>query len=292
MHQDTRNCWRIASGGHLNPILEGFADSVHRGGLPTRLYRYRPIPENLTERLEQEVIRGEVWLSPLARLNDLEEGAVDVRLRGLDQDLIAFLAQDAKADVAEIERRVQLVCAADGVLPDAKERSLLEAISRLTHVACFTTNPVEALMWSHYAIRGTDRKPHAGLCIEYAVDESARWTGIQPVAYTDLRPRIDYLAARRDPTLMRHALLTKSSPWRYEKEWRIVAFSDEVAGAFGAKVLAAPSGAVSSIILGLAVDPHVEAVVRHITRGAKHSIQLQRIVRSRDHYGLSIVEVE
>lgn len=284
------SCWRISSAGTLQPILRGFSDSIFGGALPSFLYRYRPITENLLERLEQEIVRGEVWLSSLSRLNDPDEGAIDVRLLGSKDRLGEFFARSGSLAMEEIESRVSNLQQSDGVVPPGVEAGLIATVRERTHVACFSATAVEPLMWAHYGVRAVDRMPHAGICIEYAIDESARWTGLQPVGYTESRPRLNYLVAHNDPSEIRRALVTKSSSWRYEQEWRVIAFDQAQPGAMGAKLLAAPAGRIASVILGLNVTQHVTAVLSHIVSTMSSPPALKRIVRRRSTYNLDVVD--
>lgn len=79
------------------------------------------------------------------------------------------------------------------------------------------------LMWSHYADN------HKGLCLGYTIPDKAK-DNIQPINYTsdtrDIKVSqiLDMLngneKAKRE--IEKSIFLRKASPWRYEKEWRMI----------------------------------------------------------------------
>jgi len=117
--------------------------------------------------------------------------------------------------------------------------SFLGAISDRVGVACFADDPVNPLMWSHYA------DSHSGAVVEFDADHSffssdqfggrpqyldhVNYSSVRPVINTDelvsggfelpstrWREWRDFMLRRRD------VFLTKSDHWSYEREVRLV----------------------------------------------------------------------
>ena len=99
----------------------------------------------------------------------------------------------------------------------------LEDFRNLWGVVCFNNNPLNLLMWSHY----TDS--HKGFSIEFKFPKSKTFMPL-PITYTDTYPIIsaDWDEAEfKDPPksqaeIINKGLLTKSSDWSYEKEFRLI----------------------------------------------------------------------
>ncbi|MCP4252083.1 MAG: DUF2971 domain-containing protein [Candidatus Scalindua sp.] len=90
-------------------------------------------------------------------------------------------------------------------------------------VCCFSAAVGNPLLWSHYGDQ------HRGLCIGYGLDRVPR-PKLQKVVYGGSRTVATSLIAqallKNDPKaqelLDRDVLLRKASPWRYEREWRLL----------------------------------------------------------------------
>lgn len=77
-------------------------------------------------------------------------------------------------------------------------------------ISCFTTDPENILMWSHYA------NCHRGICIGFDTELFNRHTTmIEKVTYANEFPKLDSLT--NIPIL-----ITKSLHWEYEQEYRLI----------------------------------------------------------------------
>lgn len=78
-------------------------------------------------------------------------------------------------------------------------------------IICFSTDPTNELMWSHYADR------HRGVCLEFDFENNIDISRIiSQVCYTDIFPVINSVDDILD------AVWTKRTAWSYEKEWRVI----------------------------------------------------------------------
>jgi Protein of unknown function (DUF2971) len=89
-------------------------------------------------------------------------------------------------------------------------------------VACFSADPLNITMWSHYA------DGHRGFCLEF---DTARdpFHNAYYVRYADQFPYVNPVNVIVDPhdgdpenELFVASALTKATCWQYEKEWRMV----------------------------------------------------------------------
>jgi hypothetical protein len=91
---------------------------------------------------------------------------------------------------------------------------------------CYAEKSDEPLMWAHYG------SAHSGLCIEFPTASSLRHGKLTDLPlcafaidmeYQTNRPQLiaDENIPKTNPDALRKAMLTKSSEWEYEKEWRV-----------------------------------------------------------------------
>jgi len=102
-----------------------------------------------------------------------------------------------------------------------------------------------------------------------------------PVEYADRCPLINVV---RDgtPDILRKAFLTKSTPFRYEREWRIVLMDQ------GEGLKAIPKGIVGAVILGCNIDPVArERVVDACTRYDGY-VEIVQATLDPETYGLTM----
>ena len=111
--------------------------------------------------------------------------------------------------------------------PDGLEHALeglnekaRELIVQNWRILCLSTHNDLLLMWAHYADR------HRGICLEFDAALPNMGEAFE-VIYRDQRPVIDCRLLRDFTTRTASALLTKSSHWSYEQEYRILARTGE-----------------------------------------------------------------
>ncbi len=80
-------------------------------------------------------------------------------------------------------------------------------------VTCFTENPTDILMWSHYADH------HRGICLCFDLDDEAFRAKLSPVIYSEDYPTPDLSSGWQSDGIA-NILITKSRHWAYEKEFR------------------------------------------------------------------------
>jgi len=185
---------------------------------PDRLWKYR----KWTDKAERMILHGELYFAKLDELNDpfdfywLEQFPTE--LEEIDRYSKSLCCHFTPDDSAEQLRRNY----------DSFREQLIEISKRNCNgivpsfmkfeygVLCLSEVNDNLLMWSHYADQ------HQGVCISIRPDciPSNR---ILPVHYCDDIPVIDawnYIGRKGETFIS--ASRSKSSHWKYEKEWRTV----------------------------------------------------------------------
>ena len=129
-------------------------------------------------------------------------------------------------------------------------------------VVSFSGDALNILMWSHYA------ENHSGVCLEFATD-SYSFDVVAAVVYKTKRPVFRPLDSDR-AGLMERILLHKADIWSYEREWRYFRITE------GPGAASFPSSALRSIILGAAIRPEFERVVRELVAERDEPLLVQR----------------
>jgi hypothetical protein len=160
-----------------------------------------------------------------------------------------------------------------------------DEISKRYRVFCLTTHVKNILMWSHYS------QNHTGVCFEFSCDNSV-FSGAFRVQYSQDYPIFDLTDGADDRVL--RPLVTKSSAWTYEDEFRLIA--QERAHAIpgtqtlftDSSFLTLPIGAIKSVILGCLCPAEVELAVRALVQQYAPHIAIQRVVRVADRFNFAI----
>ena len=191
---------------HLHPFPDGAGVEL--------LYKFTSLNPAHPEYLEQLLAGGLLYHSLPSELNDPWECAPRVRLdkpKRLRDHLYKTLrrkgatkkeAQRQAANSVASRRQLQKIA------QDAVERTY-----RNVRVCSFATSKEHTLLWAHYA------NAHSGICLEF--DASILpFSMAYRVQYQDQYPLLTYPNPQNARTLI--PLLTKSSVWRYEGEFRSI----------------------------------------------------------------------
>ncbi|NHB56571.1 DUF2971 domain-containing protein [Acinetobacter sp. 194] len=139
------------------------------------------------------------------------------------------------------------------------QKHFSDAIRSNLSVTCFNNNPLNMLMWSHYA------QSHKGFLVEFKIPHPIfEWVhdafNFQPITYQDEFPTFPLLIS--DPlrffkpefsaemlNFITNQYLVKAKDWEYEKEFRVLAH-DYDKNNFDSLLKIIPSKYISSVILG------------------------------------------
>lgn len=157
-----------------------------------------------------------------------------------------------------------------------------------TQYRVFCTSPLSTseLMWAHYG------NGHRGIAYEFAVDNQL-FALAKPVHYFQEYPQPDLTLDGGAPELL--AMLTKSAAWDYEREYRIIAATEE--GGVNPQSLIPvaktglvnlPPASLTAVIVGCMISAQDAKEIEDILQASSDEILLKQMVRSDERYELVV----
>lgn len=221
------------------------------GREPRWLYRYLRMPaegqEPHEENLKRLLIHDEIHFSSPLNFNDPFDSTCLFRMKGsTPEDWERYLrmnGEEGTDDEIRSQARELARGAATGwgAARDRLHGVMLAGLEEV-RVICLSERWDSMLMWAHYA------DGHRGLCLQFdRATLSDRWWCAK------VRYRRDYPSLREfldtspgGPATAEFLLLNKATQWRYEREWRAIAFT------FAGKTnpVALPDGALRGVLFG------------------------------------------
>lgn len=101
-------------------------------------------------------------------------------------------------------------------LSSGLSQKFYEGLSDMIGVTCFTENPDNFLMWSHYA------NSHKGICLKFDWNIHKEYFQGTKVIYDNKLPKAQYESAQGFQNEIPKIVLTKLEHWSYENEIRSV----------------------------------------------------------------------
>jgi hypothetical protein len=163
-----------------------------------------------------------------------------------------------------------------------------QAIDRRYRIYCVSTKSDSELMWAHYA------QQHKGICLEFTSRSDLFYQALK-VHYRAQYPRFAMADDHEDAPLM--VLLTKSSAWMYEDEYRLIAQERRFAVPEAQSLLTdndrltLPDRSLEAIILGCLAPEETVRATRELVQLASHPIRLKRAVKAKNQYRLLIEDL-
>lgn len=200
--------------------------------IPQKLYKYYSI----NERLDNVIKSGKCWFSRPSDFNDPFDCNLDVSIGNCDGEIMNNLGKSSMLQLLKEElsnRSSEEKGAGERIL---SKPSLVKKIINEVHkyyinqnigVYCLSEDPVNILMWSHYA------NSHKGICLEFDIKRGGFfYNNLLPVQYRKYYPKFELSDYQDEENMMfamhQQAICTKSVLWKYEKEWRVIA--DDIFG--------------------------------------------------------------
>lgn len=145
------------------------------------------------------------------------------------------------------------------------QKKIVDSIRSELSVTCFNNNPLNMLMWSHYA------QSHKGFMVEFKIPHPTfepihRAFNFQPVTYQDEFPNYSFsslalsnsFALKRSDEMLeivKNQYLVKAKDWEYEKEFRVIAHDYDINN-FTSLLKIIPCKYISSVVLGAKLQDH------------------------------------
>lgn len=174
--------------------------------------------------------------SPLL-FNDPFDSQIPVKINSTEMDFYPFIFEKLGVEYTkELEQRIQALNNIDNLQFSEKQQSFEESLknnilklNQEDRVFCVSENKNNLLMWSHYA------EKHTGAVIKFKClpEKNSALCAAQKVKYSKIMPNItaeDLIRGffNQDNSVVQkiinEILLTKSTDWEYEQEWRITLF--------------------------------------------------------------------
>lgn len=255
---------------------------------PINLYKYKDLSGDGIDHVEDMLRNNQLWYSSPLHFNDPFDCRCVFDVRSSREEIVlrkaAFLTKRNGVTLADA------VAEADNEIPsepkeveDWQTQQIEGHSQRAANSGILCLTPVfdNFIMWTHYA------KNHTGICIQFRVRDVSKEDQLKfiaaawPVEYADRCPVINIV---RDgmPDIVRKAFLTKSTPFRYEQEWRSVLMNERP----GLKPI--PKGIVGAVILGCQVDSDARERVINACADYDGDVDIVQTTLDPETYGLTM----
>ena len=231
---------------------------------PRFFYRYISLDstENKSiNKLRDIIVESTLWLSSRDAFNDPFDTKAKVTIQGPPDKLrnkIKKLLKTHKPELGGVQRNQEI---------DRKMANQSELLKNINNSAeksfmnigacCFTTNPRNLLMWSHYA------NQHKGIVLQFEVaKDTSAFLKTLPVNYVKDYPIINWV--NETDKEIRKGFLNKFEDWAYESEWRIV----HVVGA-NSYIDFKPE-ALTGVVFGCKSDNNIKGVINQLLTERKN----------------------
>ncbi len=186
-----------------------------------RLYKYRSMK---SQGLQDIFEKRKVFLSDPTKFNDPFECRPHLILGGNPaerKEYLKRLAKDKLPNANRKERRKQIQEKRPLFTNQKYLRNAYNSVMATIGMYCLSEKNDDLLMWSHYS------DGHKGLCLEFEASTAGGlfWEAFA-VIYQQDYPIVDMMRIGKAEHY-RRALLTKSTQWAYEKEWRVIKMESE-----------------------------------------------------------------
>lgn len=241
----------------LGPYIE--LDDINSGfllkfdNIPKQLFKYREFDKK--DNSIKNLVENTVWMNSPQNFNDPYDCALTANLNKVNPSMSGIAALYDELGISKETQEVEFLkflntddpmasairfLVKESILEEKLAEELISAIEDynnvmigqfsdktkdLSKVCSFSESEKSTLMWAHYA------SYHTGFCIEYDFTtlgpESLITRFLYPVFYSELlHDHSDFINGidinRANPLSIVLPVLTKSSDWAYEKEWRLV----------------------------------------------------------------------
>lgn len=270
----------------LAPVLA----TTSENHTPPFFYKYRSVtPGSDAEKYVLETIRDDIVFFPSpSSFNDIFDCKPVMRGECSEDEFIKFFV-----DLARARHRYEPL---DRLIAEAKEASgdpmrdprietvsisqqefLAETLAK-AGVYCVSERNDDILMWSHYSDN------HQGICLEFDGLSDFMAPAMQ-VRYSSDRPTINRFKEKSSMAMMEKALLTKSSQWDYEYEWRII---HQVAGIGPVPF---DHHTLTGIIFGASCKQVTIDTISATNSARKYPLKLSKAHADNRHFKLNILPI-
>ena len=262
---------------------------------PKYLYKYRIWRNDQHKRL---LTHNEIYFVAAKEFNDPFEATIPVRYDLLSKRQKLKIInkhirrEGSKLTKKEIRKRAEDVLA-EGHYKDPK---ILEDMrqQRRSDFGLFSVSEIEdsILMWSHYS------DSHKGFCVGFDVKELDKYFQRSPKHnlaielrrikyskhYPILNPSKIYPEHTEESNI--EPIVTKSSDWHYENEYRFIAFGDANVA------LQIDGGIIKKVILGCKMSEKDELEIKQVLKSRPTKVELLKAKLKESYFGLDFTKID
>ncbi len=270
------------------------SNNIRGGSESPYLFRYQRVdlgdPERSEKRLRSVLIDSQLYFSTPIQLNDpfdskitfdykASEDKKKIKLKEL------YRARYPDAPAYEVNKKVREVI---------KQKKHLHmdsfgdqnAYNEKFGICCFTKKNNNILMWSHYA------DSHKGICYIFNHKKNDMfWGSAHEIKYRNKYPFFKYYYFNTEEVIV-DILLTKYIDWKYEEEWRLVAFPKQINQAKQPGLIPFDSTSLLGVILGAKISDKDKNLVFKVNEERKKPVQIYQARTILEKYQIAIEEVK
>lgn len=263
--------------------------------IPDKIYKYHTF--DLNGYFKGLIENTKLYFSSAEKFNDpFDCNVVPDYESGSDKDIFEKFLSFAKDEHPKLSIKEQIKIAkkeADKNRPILQDPKLFnkrkdDIINNLFGICSLTEKNDSLLMWSHYA------DSHRGFCVELDGKE-LRKIGlnyrlineviiIEKVTYSQTYPVVNPYKIRNHGELLGW-IITKSSDWEYEQEWRMI-YAEHPN-----EVVEFPDKIMKAIYLGVNCSKENEDIVKDLIQNKKYKPRLFRAKLRRFEFGIDFEEI-
>ncbi len=258
------------------------------------LYKFRNWDDQYHRRL---LTHNELYFSSCDKFNDPFDGMIPIRYDTIsDSKLKEIISEHLDLEDPSITRQMKRL-ETRKVLKRKAYHNIEDQIrwqneyrSREFGICSFAGNCSNIVMWSHYA------NSHLGFCVTFQIpsiesfidgtfSQSKIIIELDKVNYQTDFPNFDAYDLRHSDDFIRLPLITKSSDWAYENEYRLISLNkNNIAISF-------QDNLIESIILGCRISPKHEEEILSVIRGKNNGIKVLKAKTQSLSFGLEFIPV-
>lgn len=251
--------------------------------VPRYFYKYKSLAGDARLHTRDLIVNQRLYFPGPAQLNDPFETKPYFETTATLQQQRKHIAgmvnrHEREVPRAERRRRIALIGADRANFRERMIWSTQETL-KAVGIFSFSARHLDLLMWPHYADN------HRGVCVRFEAEALFQAEQVPfPVIYADQRPVCDPIL---EPTVdwLNKSVLTKGTPWSYEKEWRLV----KTRGAGQTTQLTTPT--INGVLLGANISPADREEVLQWAATAGRTIKVAQTSFHPSAYSLNIEQV-
>lgn len=257
--------------------IDLFTYGILNGQFPRHLYKYRTY-----DQARQIISNPALFFPSYENLNDPFECFAEIEcsaskaewyqyilLQGIPQEDAVYWSEMISKDKSRQQE----------VISEA-----IEAIKKQIGILSLSINPLETLLWSHYA------QGHMGVCIEFDLLKDIETFNFPiEVIYDNDVIKFNYIRTqiRESGVTNTTPLYHKTKDWEYEAEYRVLKLGQ------ANKLVKINPHAISSVIFGAKTIPQQIRELSHLIKDKGFDwVQLKKIKIDRSSNSLSLEEIK